>query len=96
MFLELSLIVVLIDVNCLSKIRILGDITSPRQLHQLLALHGEDVALEGFVLARGLTEGLAVSGYLLLGECRYIGASSSEFLTVSDLFFGGRYGDLTD
>ena len=28
LFLELSLIVVLIDVNCLSKIRILGDITS--------------------------------------------------------------------
>ena len=67
-----------------------------RRLHQFLTLHGEDVAVEGFVLAWGLAESLAVSGYLLLGECRYIGASSSEFLTVSDLFLGGRYGDLTD
>ena len=74
----------------------LGGLVGERRLHQLLALHGEDVAVEGLVLAWGLAEGLAVSGYLLLGECRHIGASSREFLTVSDLFLGGRYGDLTD
>ena len=59
-----------------------------------LALHSEDVALQGFVLARVLLECCCVLGDLLLGERSHIGAGSSELRAVRYLVLSRVNGDL--
>ena len=60
-----------------------------------LVLFGEDIAVERLVLARVLFELSCVLRDLLLGEGLYVRPNGGELLAVSDLFLGGRYGDLT-